>query len=231
MILSRQLTLDLTTPPAHSRGDFLPGAANAAALSTLDQPQVWPSGRMLLIGPEGAGKTHLAAFWAAENGARRMSAASLRPDAADLLVAEGGALVIEDADHAGFAAGAEQALFHLWNLCGARDCLLLLTARTPPRDWGLVLPDLRSRMDAMPQVRLGPPDEGLLAAVLVKLFADRQISVPAGLIDWLVLHMDRDLGLARRLVAAMDRAAMADKSPITRRIAADLLDSLSESDA
>ena len=83
----------------------------------------------------------------------------------------------------------------------------------------------------MPQVRLGPPDEGLLAAVLVKLFADRQISVPAGLIDWLVLHMDRDLGLARRLVAAMDRAAMADKSPITRRIAADLLDSLSESDA
>ena len=104
MILSRQLTLDLTTPPAHSRGDFLPAAANAAALSTLDQPQVWPSGRMLLIGPEGAGKTHLAAFWAAENGARRMSAASLRPDAADLLVAEGGALVIEDADHAGFAA-------------------------------------------------------------------------------------------------------------------------------
>lgn len=231
MILSRQLTLDLTTPPAHSRGDFLPAEANADALAMLDQPQAWPQGRMLLIGPEGAGKTHLAAFWAAENGARRMSAASLRPDAADLLAAEGGALVIEDADHAGFAAGAEQALFHLWNLCGARDCLLLLTARTAPRDWGLVLPDLRSRMDAMPQVRLGPPDEGLLAAVLVKLFADRQLSVPAGLIDWLVLHMDRDLGLARRLVAAMDRAAMADKSPITRRIAADLLDSLSESDA
>ncbi len=230
MQLSRQLTLDLTTPPAHSRADFLPAQANAAALATLDQPQAWPQGRMLLIGPEGAGKTHMAAFWAAENGARRLSAASLRPDAADLLAVEGGALVVEDADHAGFAAGAEQALFHLWNLCGARECLLLLTARTPPRDWGLVLPDLRSRMDAMPQVRLGPPDEGLLAAVLVKLFADRQLTVPAGLIDWLVLHMDRDLGLARRLVAAMDRAAMAEKGPITRRIAAELLDRLSGQD-
>ena len=179
--MSRQLTLDLTTPPAHARADFLPASANQAALAMLDSPQAWPQGRMLLIGPEGAGKTHLAAFWAAENGARRLSAASLRPDAADALAADGGALVVEDADHAGFAAGAEQALFHLWNLCGPRDCLLLMTARRAPRDWGLVLPDLRSRMDAMPQVRLGPPDETLLAAVLVKLFADRQLAVPAGL--------------------------------------------------
>lgn len=224
---SRQLTLDLTTPPAHARADFLTAPANRAALDALDQPLSWPQGRMLLIGPEGAGKTHMAAFWAAENGARRISAAALRPDAADLLAAEGGAVVVEDADHAGFAAGAEQALFHLWNLCGPRDCLLLLTARRAPRDWGLVLPDLRSRMDAMPQVHLGPPDETLLAAVLVKLFADRQLAVSAGLIDWLVLHMDRDLGLARRLVAAMDRAAMAEKGPVTRRIAADLLDILS----
>ncbi|MDO5646422.1 chromosomal replication initiator DnaA [Paracoccus sp. (in: a-proteobacteria)] len=224
--LSRQLTLDLTTPPAHARADFLPAAANVDALAMLDRPQDWPQGRLLLVGPEGSGKTHLAAFWAAENGARRVSAASLRPDMADHLATQGGAVVVEDADHAGHAAGAEQALFHLWNLCGPRDCLLLLTARTAPRDWGLVLPDLRSRMDAMPQMRLLPPDETLLAAVLVKLFADRQLTVPAGLIDWLVLRMDRDLGLARRLVAAMDRAAMADKSPITRRIAADLLDKL-----
>lgn len=223
---ARQLTLDLTTPPAHARADFLPAPANQAALDMLDQPLSWPNGRVLLVGPEGAGKTHLAAFWAAENGARRVSASGLRPDGADLLAAEGGAVVVEDADHAGFAAGAEQALFHLWNLCGPRGCLLLLTARTPPRDWGLVLPDLRSRMDAMPQVRLNPPDEALLAAVLVKLFADRQQAVSAGLLDWLVLHMDRDLGLARRLVAAMDRAAMAEKGPITRRIAAEVLDQL-----
>lgn len=229
--MSRQLTLDLTTQPAYSRADFLPAAANREALAMLDAPQEWPQGRMLLIGPEGAGKSHMAAFWAAGNGARKVAAAGLNPDAADHLVAEGGALVVEDADHAGFAAGAEQALFHLWNMCAARDCLFLLTARSAPRDWGLVLPDLRSRMDAMAQVRLGPPDEALLAAVLVKLFADRQLTVSAGLIDWLVLRMDRDLGLARRLVAAMDRAAMARKGPVTRRIAADLLDKLTLADA
>lgn len=229
--LSRQLTLDLTTPPAHARADFLPAPANRAALAALDAPMSWPNGRILLIGPEGAGKTHLAAFWAAENGARRIAAGALRPDAPDMLAAEGGAVVVEDADRSGFGAGVEQALFHLWNLCGPRDCLLMMTARRPPRDWGLVLPDLRSRMDAMPQVHLGPPDEALLAAVLVKLFADRQLAVPAGLIDWLVLHMDRDLGLARRLVAAMDHAAMAQKGPVTRRIAAELLDKLSEADA
>ncbi|MDB6180169.1 DnaA/Hda family protein [Paracoccus fistulariae] len=226
--LSRQLTLDLTTPPAHARADFLPADANAEALTLLDDPGRWPQGRMLLVGPEGSGKSHMAAFWAAENGAMRVRASGLHPDMADLLAAQDGALVVEDADRAGHAAGAEQSLFHLWNLCSARDCLLLLTARTPPRDWNLVLPDLRSRMQAMPLVRLGPPDEALLAAVLVKLFADRQQSVSAELIDWLVLRMDRDLGLARRLVIALDRTAMAQKRPITRRMAADLLDNLAE---
>ncbi|WP_232844956.1 P-loop NTPase family protein [Paracoccus onubensis] len=225
------MTLDLTTPPAFSRADFLPSAANETALSALDAPRDWPQGRMLLIGPEGSGKSHMVAFWAAENGARKVSAAVLNPESTDRLVAEGGALVVEDADHSGYAAGAEQALFHLWNLCGARDCLLLMTARSAPRDWGLVLPDLRSRMDAVAQVRLGPPDEALLAAVLVKLFADRQLAVSAGLIDWLVLRMDRDMGLARRLVSGMDRMALARKGPVTRKIAADLLDKLTVADA
>ncbi len=229
--MPRQLTLDLITPPAFSRADFLPSAANEAALSALEAPRDWPQGRMLLIGPEGSGKSHMAAFWAAENGARKVAAAGLSPESADHLATEGGALVVEDADHSGFAAGAEQALFHLWNLCGARNCLLLMTARTAPRDWGLLLPDLRSRMDAVAQVRLGPPDEALLAAVLVKLFADRQLTVSAGLIDWLVLRMDRDMGLARRLVSGMDRMALARKGPVTRKIAADLLDKLTVADA
>ncbi|MDP0930241.1 chromosomal replication initiator DnaA [Paracoccus onubensis] len=223
--------MDLITPPAFSRADFLPSAANEAALSALEAPRDWPQGRMLLIGPEGSGKSHMAAFWAAENGARKVAAAGLSPESSDHLVAEGGALVVEDADHSGYAAGAEQALFHLWNLCGARKCLLLMTARTAPRDWGLLLPDLRSRMDAVAQVRLGPPDEALLAAVLVKLFADRQLTVSAGLIDWLVLRMDRDMGLARRLVSGMDRMALARKGPVTRKIAADLLDKLTVADA
>lgn len=181
---------------------------------------------MLLIGPEGAGKSHLAAFWSAENGARRVQARALRPESVDDLMPEGGALVVEDAHRAGGAAGAEQALFHLWNMTGQRDGLLLLTARHAPRDWGLMLPDLRSRMDAMAQIRLGPPDDALLQVVLVKLFADRQMAAPSSVIEWLSLRMDRDLGLARRLVAAMDARALSDRRPVTRTLAAETLDNL-----
>lgn len=229
--MARQLTLDLAGDPAHSRDDFLIAPANALALAALDAPAAWPQGRMLLIGEAGAGKTHLASFWAADRAALRVAARSLTPEDADDLMPQDGALVVEDADRAGGIAPAEEALFHLWNISHARRCLLLLTARSAPRDWGLRLPDLRSRMDAMPQTRIAAPDEALLAAVLVKLFADRQLAVPADLIDWLVLRMDRDLGLARKLVAALDDAAMADRRRITRRLAADLLDKLRDADA
>ncbi|WP_254368039.1 hypothetical protein [Paracoccus sp. Z118] len=215
----RQLTLDLTTPPALGRADFLPAPANAEALALIDNPGGWPQGRLLIVGPDGSGKSHLAAFWSAENGARRVSASALRPDSADLLVAPGGALVIENAHRAGGAAGAEQSLFHIWNLAAERDCLLLMTARTPPRDWGLSLPDLASRMGAMPVVRLGMPDDALLGAVLVKLFADRQLHPAAGVIEALLRRMDRDLGLARRLVAAIDRNALAEGRAVTRPLA------------
>ncbi|MDO5622343.1 MAG: DnaA/Hda family protein [Paracoccus sp. (in: a-proteobacteria)] len=229
--MARQLTFDLTVPPALTRADFLVTDANAAVLAMLDSPQAWPQGRMLLIGPAGAGKSHLAAFWAAEHGATRVNARNLHPDAAEALLPEGGALVVEDAHRAGGAAGAEQALFHLWNLAPARGALLLLTARSAPRDWGLALPDLRSRMDAVTQVRLGPPDPALLQAVLVKLFADRQIAVPPAVIGWLALRMDRDLGLARRLVAAMDAQALSDRRPLTRALAAEVLDRLAIDEA
>ncbi|WBU55765.1 chromosomal replication initiator DnaA [Paracoccus sediminicola] len=221
--MARQLTLDLAHEPALGRDDFLVTPANALAVQTLDAPEHWPQGRMLLTGPEGSGKTHLASIWRAETGAGRVMASALRPDYADRLAAEGGAAVVEDCDRVGNAAGAEQALFHLWNLCATRDCWLLLTARHPPRDWGLSLPDLASRMSAMPQVRIRAPDEALLAAVLVKLFADRQVTVPSGLIDWLVRRMDRDLGLARRLVAALDTEALSARKPLTRALASDIL--------
>ena len=224
--MARQLTLDLGHKPALGRADFLVTPAHALAMTVLDQPETWPQGRMLLLGPDGSGKTHLATIWAAETGAMRIGASALRPDMVDLLASEDGAVVIEDAHRVAFSAGAEQALFHLWNLCAARGCWLLLTARKPPRDWDLSLPDLRSRMSAMPVTRIEAPDEALLAAVLVKLLADRQLSPPPGLIDWLVPRMDRDLGLARRLVAALDDATMAERRGLTRPLAAELLERL-----
>ncbi|PZO64284.1 MAG: chromosomal replication initiator DnaA [Paracoccus denitrificans] len=224
----RQLALDLSLAPALSRADFLPAESNQAALAVLDHPAEWPQGRMLLVGPEGAGKSHLAAFWAAEQGAVTMRAAALRVDGVDTLAAQDGAVVIEDAHRTGGAAGAEAALFHLWNLAAARNTLLLLTARTPPRDWGLTLPDLNSRMQAMPLVRLDPPDDALLAAVLVKLFNDRQLDPGPDVVDALLRRMDRDLGQARRLVARIDRNALAQGRAVTRTLALNSLVALED---
>lgn len=192
----------------------------------LDHAHLWPGGRMLLIGAAGAGKSHIARFWAAENGATLRSAQSLRVDQVDDLVSQDGAIVIENAHRIGIAAGAEQALFHLWNLTGERNALVLMTARVPPRDWGIVLPDLRSRMESLPQVGLGPPDDTLLPAVLVKLFADRGIPVAPDVIAFLTRRMARDLGLARRLVRAIDQAALSAHRPVTRPLAAEWLDKL-----
>ena len=229
--MARQLALDLTMPPASSRADFLATAANRDALAMLDAPTRWPQGRLLLIGGPGAGKTHLTGFWAAEHGAHVTQGWTLTPGNADELVPDAGALVIEDADEIGGNSQAEQGLFHLWNLAGARQSLLLISARSAPRDWGLRLPDLRSRLDTAAQATLGPPDDTLLPAVLVKLFSDRQLQVSPEVIDWLCLRMERDLDLARRLVAAMDRESLAGRRAITRRLAAELLDKLAPADA
>lgn len=225
--MTRQLPLDLRTPPALGREDFLPAPANAAALALLDRPQDWPQGRLLLVGPEGAGKSHLVAFWSADRSARRLNGRELGalpgPDDA---VPAAGALAVEDADRVAGDPSAERMLFHIWNLAAAQGCLLLLTARTPPRDWGTQLPDLASRMAATALIRLDPPDEALLAAVLVKLFADRQLTPGPGVIEALTRRMDRDLGLARRLVAQIDRAALAGGRAVTRPLALDTLAAL-----
>jgi len=221
------MVLPLPVRSAGGRDDFFVAPANAMALAVLDAPQDWAAGRLLLIGPEGAGKSHLAAIWAAERGAATVSAADLGA-AAPLQLAAQGAVVVEDAPELAGQPQAEEALFHLLNLIAAEGGRCLITAPSPPRDWGLQLPDLKSRLEATQSVRIAPPDEALLAAVLVKLFNDRQLTVAPQLIDWLVTRMERSLGAARRLVAALDARALSEGRPITRTMAAEVLDSLSQ---
>ncbi len=223
--MERQLAFDLSLREAQGREDFFVAPSNALALAALDAPGNWPQGKLVLIGPEGAGKSHLAQIWADAHGARIVSAAALNEGLAPQLTTAR-AVVIEDADRIGGQPQAEAALFHLHNLLAADAGFLLVTARTPPRDWQLGLPDLASRMQASATARLEPPDDALLAAVLVKLFADRQISVAPALIPWLVTRIDRSFATARRVVAALDARALQKGAAVTRALAAEVLDTL-----
>lgn len=205
----RQLAFDLPHRPARGRDDFFVSPANAEAVALIEGWARWPGARLVLTGPAGAGKSHLAEVWAGLSGARllagRADVLAARPEA----LAGGQAVVVDDADSLAGDDPAEAALFHLHNLVLAEGGALLLTARTPPRDWGLCLPDLASRVQAAPLARLHPPDDALLAAVLVKLFADRQIAVTPGLVQWLMARLERSFEAAHAIVAAIDAEALA----------------------
>lgn len=216
---SGQLAFDLPGLQALTRADFFVAPSNAVALQTVDAWAGWPGRKLVLIGPEGSGKTHLAHVWAAATGAAILQAGAL--ETADIQALSGCAVVVEDADRLP-GPKAEAQLFHLHNLVTGTGALMV-TAQTPPRDWGLTLPDLVSRMQAAPIARLEAPDDPLLSAVLVKLFADRQVAVPANLIPYLVSRMPRSIGAARALVAALDAKALAAGRPITRALAGEVL--------
>lgn len=216
----RQLGLDLAPPPALGRADFLPAAPNVLALAALDAPGGLPGGRLVLTGPEGAGKTHLASIWAAERDAAWLDPARLAADLPALLAAPAPLrLALDDAGRLAADAAAQEALFHLLNHLAATGGEALLTARQPARAWGLTLPDLVSRLAAATHVALLPPDDALLSAVLVKLFADRQTPVAPDLIAWLVARIDRSFAAAHRTVARLDAEALRLRAPLTRAFA------------
>ncbi|MFN4099120.1 MAG: HdaA/DnaA family protein [Pararhodobacter sp.] len=212
---SEQLPLALPSATAMGREDFLSAPPNALALAALDDPRGLPGGLAVLVGPEGSGKTHLAHVWAAQAGARWQRVDSLSEDLPALLAPDApGAVVIDDAQRLAGTAG-EEALFHLVNHLRGRG-QLLLTAPAPVRDWGLALPDLVSRLSAAAHPALAEPDEALLAAVLVKLFNDRQLRVEPDQIDYLVARMERSLAAARSLVARLDRRSLQLKRGISQ---------------
>lgn len=221
--MSDQLTFDLPHRTALGRQDFFISATNAVALAAIDGWQGWPMGKMLLTGPAGSGKSHLAAVWAADSGAAIVAGGDLAGADVPALAALG-AVVVEDAETVAGDPAAEEALFHLHNMLLPAG-RLLLTAASPPRDWGLGLPDLASRMQATAITRIDPPDDALLSAVLVKLFADRQIAVPANLIPYLVARIERSIAAAAAVVAGLDARALQLGRAVSRQMAAEWLDS------
>lgn len=220
---AEQLALGLPTQAAMGRGDFLEAPSNALALAAIEDRAGLPAGKLVLTGPAGAGKTHLAHIWAARSGARWIAPGALGAELPSLLALPGlSNVVIDDANRLAGGPG-EEALFHLHNHLQAIGGALLLSARPPVRDWGLALPDLASRLVATTHVALAAPDDALLAAVLVKLFNDRQIRVQPALIDYLLPRMERSLAQAGALVARLDARALALGRPVTRQLAQEIL--------
>jgi chromosomal replication initiation ATPase DnaA len=213
-----QLVFDLPQRPALGVQDFLVSASNRAAADMIDRWPHWSDPAVLMLAPAQAGKTHLANVWRLKSGAAALSGAHLSE--ADVARA-GGAILVEDL-HAGIAS--ERALFHLLNLARERGGSVLLTSRVAPGALSVSLPDLRSRLRALPLIEIAPPDPALLRAVLVKHFADRQLSVEPHVVAHLARHMEQSMAAAAAVVAALDRAAMATHRRITRGLAREILD-------
>ena len=213
----RQLALALDHAESYAREDFLSGRCNKDALALIESWPDWPASAIALIGPEGSGKTHLATIWAAIAGARVVSAHAL--GGTDLRSALAtGALVIEDAG----ATDDERALFHLINLAREEAAFLLFTARTMPSLWPVAIPDVMSRLRALPVVTLEAPDDAMLRGVMVKLAADRQLALDETVVRYLSTHIERSFAAARSAVIALDKEALRQGRPPSRALAAEM---------
>ena len=214
----RQLVLALDHAVSFAREDFLAGPSNAAALTLIDRWPDWPARVMALIGPQGSGKSHLAAIWAEATGARVLAGKLLSETDLPAAFATG-ALVVEDLEPDGLD---ERALFHLLNLAREHDAYVLLTARAAPAGFAVSIRDLASRLRAVPAVALAPPDDVLLRSLIVKLAADRQLAVDEALVNYLVNRIERSFAAAHVAVMRLDEEAMRQHRPVTRALAAEL---------
>jgi len=224
MTAPAQLVLDLGYRTALGAEDFLIGASNAAAVGLVDSWPDWVAPAALVVGPPRSGKSHLAHVWQARSGASAISAAALAETDVEQF-SEARALVVEDLD-GGIAC--ERTLFHLLNLAREKKASLLLTSALPPGDLVIALPDLRSRLRAAVTVEIAAPDDGLLSAVLVKHFGDRQLLVDPQVVAWLVVNMERTMADAARVVDAIDQLALASRRKVSRALASEALASLQD---
>ena len=223
---ARQLPLGLSHPEGRSRAHLVVSGANEAAVSLIDRWPDWPAPVVVLAGPTGSGKSHLGAIWREMSGAAELGRRQIGKGAR--LAAEGAALFLDDADAGGLD---ETGLFHALNAVRAAGSFMLITARRFPSAWGVRLPDLASRLKAAATVEIGEPDDDLLAGVIAKLFADRQVEVEPHVVQFLVRRIERSLATAIRVVDKLDRAALEQKTRITRGLAGEIVSAMDEGQA
>lgn len=215
----RQLPLDLPIRTALAAEDFMVGTSNAAAITLIDRWPDWPAPAVLIHGAAGSGKSHLLSVWQARTGADIITGRDVKDGTVgDFSIR--GTLAIDDIDR---DLADERVLFHLLNRARESKGTLLLTARRPPGLLEANVPDLRSRLRALPSAEIGPPDDALLQALLVKLFADRQLKVEPAVLQYLVRHMERSAEAAIDIVRELDDRSLADRRRVTRMLAAELI--------
>jgi chromosomal replication initiation ATPase DnaA len=220
------MPLDFAHRVALGREDFLVAPSNRDAVAWLDAWPNWPAPGLVVYGPEACGKTHLAEVWRARSGAILLTAESIAGREAPTILGAAKAAIIENADR----GVDERALLHLYNFLAGQDGSMLLIAAAPAAQWSIRLPDLRSRLAALPAVEVGRPEDALLEAVMVKLFADRQLRIGPDVVSYLVSRLERSFATVRSIVSALDKAALAEGRAVTIPLARRVLHSMGISD-
>jgi len=222
----RQMPLSLDFRPALGRSDFLVSGSNVEAVRLVSAWREWPGRRLGLSGPPRSGKTHLAHVWIQESGALCVAATDLDDAGVERLIGHSCAVVEDVHELARLDPGrryvAEQALFHLWNLAAAEGLRLMLTGRDAPARWRIDLPDLASRLSALPLARLAAPDDTLLSSLMVKLFADRQLHVRPDVVRDVLRRVERSCAAVEAAVAALDRLSLERRRAVNRAMVSEL---------
>ncbi len=225
---ARQIPLDLGFRQTFGRGDFHIGNSNRDAVGWIDRWPNWPAPVFILHGPAASGKSHIAAVWQKTSGAVFVKPEQLMTQSAESLFDLGMAFVIDGLDPWLGERAAEVTLFHLYNMLKERGGSLMVTMRMAANQADFIVPDLASRFRAAPAVSIHPPDDLLLASVLIKLLSDRQLTASNDVIAYLLPRMERSFSAARDIVDYADRLALAEKKPISvplmRKVLNDLQD-------
>ncbi|PRY79726.1 DnaA protein [Yoonia maritima] len=216
--MADQLTFNWPTGVALGPNDFFVSGANAQAFAMLTAPQSWPDRKLVVVGPKGCGKSHLARIFQFQTDALTVDAGSLAPD----FQTDAKFVIVEDMEI--LPQASEEAMFHLHNHLRNTGGTLLMTAQTAPTRWSIALPDLASRMQATTVTQIDNPDDALLSALIMKLFADRQMMPKPALVQYLMTRIERSFAAAADIVNQLDDAALTSGRKINKALAADLLD-------
>lgn len=222
---ARQFTLDFEHRPSFSGDDFLVAPANRTVIDWIDRWPDWPNPALAISGPRGSGKTHLTHVFISHSNATSVDLKNLKTTEIRPIVLDHPALVLDDIEEIA-GTEAEETLFHLLNVVREESCFVLLTANAPPARWTVELPDLRSRLNAIPHAAIELPDDTLMAALVVKLFRDRQLRIDTSIVDYILARAERSFDGIRATITQIDATALRERRNITIPLIRRVLDDM-----